>query len=57
MSLLIQQEQQRLAVGTRKRACHFCSPGGIRRRPHRATSGGLCLQDFSTDRNETVNTF
>jgi len=26
-----QQEQQRIAVGTRKRAVHVYSPGGVRR--------------------------
>jgi len=29
---LKQQEQQRIAVGTRKSAFHFWSPGGVRRR-------------------------
>jgi len=33
-----EQEQQRVAVGTRKRACHFWSLGGVRRGPQRAAS-------------------
>jgi len=31
-------DQQRVAVGTRKRACHFWSPVGVRRRPQLAAA-------------------
>jgi len=38
-----QQEQQCVVVGTRKRACHFWSPGGVRCRPQRAASAAAAL--------------
>jgi len=36
--IFLYQEQQDIAVGTRKRAYHFWSPDGVRRRPQRAAA-------------------